>query len=76
MWQKCPICNGTGYSPIGTFTSMPTCPTCNGHRIISEISGLPPIYEVADKLSKKYYNETYKKMKYGVDLSAAEMYTE
>lgn len=43
MWQKCPICNGTGTSPLpGTYSSMPQCPTCLGARIISEISGLPP----------------------------------
>ena len=43
MWQKCPICNGTGVSPMsGTYTSIPTCPTCQGARIISEINGLPP----------------------------------
>jgi hypothetical protein len=43
MWQKCPICNGTGVSPIsGSYSSIPTCPTCNGARIISEINGLPP----------------------------------
>ncbi len=43
MWQKCPICNGTGVSPIsGSYSSIPTCPTCQGKRIISEINGLPP----------------------------------
>jgi len=43
MWQKCPICQGSGISPIaGTYTNVPICPTCNGARIISEINGLPP----------------------------------
>lgn len=43
MWQKCPICNGTGISPLaGVYSSIPQCPTCLGARIISEISGLPP----------------------------------
>lgn len=43
MWQKCPICNGAGVSPIpGTYSSIPTCPTCKGARIISELNGLPP----------------------------------
>lgn len=44
MWQKCPICGGEG-----TFNQYPNqtiskivCPTCNGTRIISEITGLPP----------------------------------
>ena len=43
MWQKCPICKGTG-STLGVtpnaFSS--SCPTCNGARVISEITGLPP----------------------------------
>ena len=38
MWQKCPICNGTGNDP--RFNS--TCSTCNGTKIISELTGLPP----------------------------------
>ena len=47
-WQKCPVCSGTGYDPspgtFGTMSICPTCPTCQGTRIISELSGLPPIY--------------------------------
>lgn len=43
MWQKCPICNGMGISPIPHgINTTPQCPTCFGARIISEISGLPP----------------------------------
>lgn len=44
-FQKCPICNGTGNDPFivgGQFTSYP-CPTCKGARIISELTGEPPI---------------------------------
>lgn len=37
-WQKCPVCNGTGKNFISN------CPTCNGHRIISEVTGLPPAF--------------------------------
>jgi RecJ-like exonuclease len=41
MWQKCPLCNGSGV--YGAACSiMPSCPTCRGQRIISEITGLPP----------------------------------
>lgn len=40
MWQKCPICNGVGIDP--SLHSSSICPTCQGMRIISEISGLPP----------------------------------
>ena len=43
MWQKCPICNGTGsvWFPLSNSTSN-VCTTCNGHKIISELTGLPP----------------------------------
>ena len=44
MWQKCPICNGTGKTgeKLGYYSMEPNCPTCHGMRIISEINGLPP----------------------------------
>lgn len=43
-FQKCPICNGTGIEQ-NTYTSNATltCETCNGKRIISELTGLPPV---------------------------------
>jgi hypothetical protein len=48
MWQKCPVCNGTGKNKGalegGIYNS--NCPTCNGHRIISELTGKPPAYEI------------------------------
>jgi DnaJ-class molecular chaperone len=44
-WQKCPVCNGTGVS-YGGLSSSATCPTCNGQRIISELTGKPPAYEI------------------------------
>jgi hypothetical protein len=47
-WQKCPVCNGTGKnygaSEGGIYNS--NCHTCNGHRIISELTGKPPAYEI------------------------------
>lgn len=43
MWQKCPICNGTGLA-MTLVGSNSTCPTCNGARIISELNGLPPMW--------------------------------
>lgn len=47
-WQKCPVCNGTGKNKGalegGIYNS--NCPTCNGHRIISELTGKPPVYEI------------------------------
>ena len=44
MWQICPICNGTGRVPQDGFTSAcyQTCTVCNGYKIISELTGLPP----------------------------------
>mgnify|MGYP000045817884 CR=1 FL=1 len=44
MWQKCPICNGTGKvltQPL-KINRPSICPTCNGHNIINELTGLPP----------------------------------
>jgi hypothetical protein len=55
MWQKCPICNGTGSSPK-TFSSIPICPTCNGHRIISELIGKPPAYEIKTDVTTRPCN--------------------
>ncbi len=46
MWQKCPICNGTGrtHNTLSSL-SFEICSTCNGKKIISELNGLPPNYE-------------------------------
>ena len=43
MWQKCPICEGTGRI-VNTLSSSTSdiCSTCNGTKIISEKTGLPP----------------------------------
>lgn len=56
MWQKCPICNGTGNSSqhyAETVTS--TCKVCEGKGIISELTGLPP-KGVETFASPKYRN--------------------
>ena len=44
MWQKCPICNGSGVEPTPTWRSLKycTCTTCKGEKIISTFTGLPP----------------------------------
>lgn len=42
MFQKCPVCNGNGYSIDGYPYTESTCSTCQGARIIDEITGLPP----------------------------------
>ena len=50
-FQKCPICLGTGLHPT-TVTVSHLCPTCNGKRIISDITGLPP--DFIDNIVSKY----------------------
>lgn len=50
-WQKCPVCNGRGVDPycLESTSALPTCPTCKGGRIISEVNGLPlPCYSEAE----------------------------
>ena len=37
MWQKCPICDGSGTNMIGI-----ACGTCNGEKIINILTGKPP----------------------------------
>lgn len=45
MWQKCPICNGTGKQEnFDTTSNFSHCKTCSGKGIISELTGLPPDY--------------------------------
>ena len=41
MWQKCPICNGTGIA-MAIHSSNAVCSVCQGRKIISEVNGLPP----------------------------------
>lgn len=56
MWQKCPICNGTGFTP--EVFEKTVCPVCNGKKIISTLTGLPPAYILDKPLisEKEYYN--------------------
>jgi DnaJ-class molecular chaperone len=48
MWEKCPICNGSGEEEKtfsrGNLVTQATvvCTTCNGKKIISSRTGLPP----------------------------------
>ena len=44
MYQKCPICNGTGMVENGGLSTScySQCPVCGGARIISEVTGIPP----------------------------------
>jgi len=43
MWQQCPQCKGSGVEPtIGIHSNIPICTVCDGHKIISQLNGLPP----------------------------------
>lgn len=55
MFQKCPICYGSGMMYEVNKQSQP-CPTCNGKRIISEVTGKPP---EQDEPYKTNVNLTY-----------------
>jgi len=43
MWQKCPICEGTGRNsaPLSD-SSYHICSVCEGRKIINVETGLPP----------------------------------
>jgi len=46
-WQKCPVCNGIGEDVRQSEGGMQRgCPTCKGARIINELTGHPPSYEI------------------------------
>lgn len=47
IWQLCPKCNGAGivyteWTGSGPFSTTCECDVCNGKKIISVITGLPP----------------------------------
>jgi DnaJ-class molecular chaperone len=43
MWQQCPNCKGSGttFYPLSHSTSA-VCTVCKGHKIINELTSLPP----------------------------------
>ena len=69
MWQKCPICNGTGKTgeKLGYYSIKPNCSVCQGTKIISEVSGFPPTFVPAEdftsnvNVSKEQEIEFYKR---------------
>lgn len=44
MYQKCPVCYGTGInqSEICSTNGLHVCTVCKGKRIINELTGKPP----------------------------------
>ena len=58
MWQKCPICLGTGIdNSIIIFNKVIKCTTCDGKKIISTITGNPP--NINEK--RKKHDDIYSK---------------
>lgn len=54
-YQKCPVCEGLGQfidltQPLANFSNPVTCPTCKGTRIISTLTGLPPVKKGSSKI--------------------------
>ena len=45
MWQKCPVCDGQGAFPKLINSGTKLCHVCNGHGIISILTGTPPSHE-------------------------------
>jgi hypothetical protein len=42
IWQSCPHCGGSGFDRDGSYASA-VCIVCNGKKIISTLTGLPPL---------------------------------
>ena len=58
MWQKCPICLGTGIdNSIIIFNKVIKCVTCDGKKIINTITGSPP--NISEK--RKKHDDIYSK---------------
>lgn len=46
MYQRCPLCNGSGQDPtIAISSDTVICPVCGGAKIINEATGKPPKHE-------------------------------
>lgn len=65
-YQKCPICDGEGTftemvdaETVGTFF----CGTCNGAKIIDEVTGLPPIGQIPkEQLNNPFIKEKFQRV--------------
>ena len=52
MFQKCPICNGTG-TLMNSFGQVLKCEVCNGTKIIDEMTGRPPAFSTEPSEEEK-----------------------
>ena len=78
-FQKCPICNGSGNDPwIGEiplsicFHGRHPCPTCKGTRIISQLTGMPPVIEEKHNLFEPLESSTQTTTQDGSNFSSRE----
>lgn len=68
MWQRCPICDGTGTKIVSMVSSnsLPLCDVCNGMKIISTVNGLPPVgtpQTVISAISRELTGQELKSLK-------------
>lgn len=64
MFQKCPICDGTGLveETIGCDKHITRCDTCKGRKIINSSTGHPPLdYNEDLEKIKRDESELFKK---------------
>lgn len=45
MWQRCPICEGSGFEYQPASGVNKPCSVCGGMKIISDINGKPPKHD-------------------------------
>ena len=73
-FQKCPICDGSGNDPFivtGSMSYYP-CPTCKVTRIISQLTGMPPVIEEKHNLFEPLESSTQTTTQDGSNLSSRE----
>lgn len=69
MYQKCPICNGTGIA-MTIQSSNSVCPTCQGKRIISELTGLQKLRsKILSSLANEPIDATEKELGYSAAMA-------
>jgi hypothetical protein len=51
MWQACPVCKGEGRVKSKLHVNMPEvqCSVCKGRKIISTLTGHPPVTKVQEE---------------------------